>query len=68
MGGAIIHCHRIQDKPKRLGVRRSPRWLAAVAARAVLGCAPPGARRWAGRTWPRAFVLVGGPRLDYRGG
>jgi methionine-rich copper-binding protein CopC len=42
MGGAIIHCHRIQDKPKRLGVRRSPRWLAAVAACAVLGCAPRG--------------------------
>ena len=42
MGGAMIHCHRIQDKPKRLGVRRWLRWPAAVAACAVLGCAPRG--------------------------
>jgi methionine-rich copper-binding protein CopC len=41
MGGAIIHCHRIQDKRRRVGVRARG-WLVAMAACAVLGPTPAG--------------------------
>jgi methionine-rich copper-binding protein CopC len=43
VSAAIVHGHRIQYKPERVGVRWLLRGLAAVAACAVLACAPASA-------------------------
>ena len=40
MSAAMIHCHRIQDKPNGVGVRPRRGWLAAAVACAVLAAAP----------------------------
>ena len=40
MSAAIIHVHRIQDKPSVIVVRRLGRWLSAAAACAVVAAAP----------------------------
>ena len=40
MGGAMIHCHRIQDKPRALAVRLWRAWLTAAVACALLAGAP----------------------------
>jgi copper resistance protein C len=40
MSAAMIHRHRIQDKPNGVGVRRRRGWLTAAVACAVLAAAP----------------------------